>query len=79
MGRAIAVEQRISIRRRPGNEFAAHRATGAGATIWIGNSTVSGNENGLHAQIGGAIRSYATNTVNGNANDGAASSTVVMK
>jgi hypothetical protein len=54
-------------------------ATGAGATIWIGNSTVSGNENGLHAQIGAAIRSYATNKVNGNANDGAATSTILMK
>ena len=54
-------------------------ATGAGATVWIGNSTVSGNENGLHAQIGAAIRSYETNKVNGNANDGAASSAVATK
>ncbi len=54
-------------------------ANGAGTTIWIGNSTVSGNENGLFAQAGAAIRSYATNKVNGNANDGAATSTVLMK
>ena len=54
-------------------------ANGAGTTIWIGNSTVSGNNTGLHAQVSAAIRSYATNKVNGNANDGAATSTVPMK
>ena len=53
-------------------------ATGVGATIWIGNSTVSGNETGLHAQ-GAAIHSYATNKVNGNTTDGAPSSTVTMR
>jgi hypothetical protein len=54
-------------------------ATGAGATIWIGNSTVSGNATGLHAQISATISSYATNKVNGNTTDGAPSSTVTMR
>jgi hypothetical protein len=54
-------------------------ATGAGATIWIGNSTVSGNQTGLHAQVSAAISSYATNKVNGNDTDGAPSSTVTMR
>jgi hypothetical protein len=54
-------------------------ATGAGVTIWIGNSTVSGNQTGLQAQASAAIRSYATNQVNGNDTDGAPSSTVMMR
>jgi hypothetical protein len=54
-------------------------ATGAGATIWIGNSTVSGNATGLHAQVSAAIRSYGTNKVNGNATDGAPTSTVATR
>ena len=54
-------------------------ANGAGTTLWIGNSTASGNQTGLFAQVGGAIRSYATNKVNGNATDGAVTSTVATK
>jgi hypothetical protein len=54
-------------------------ANGAGTTLWLGNSTASGNENGIHAQVSAAIRSYETNQVNGNATDGTPSSIVTMK
>jgi hypothetical protein len=54
-------------------------ANGAGATIRIGNSTVTGNINGLFAN-GGAIASYGTNKVNGNtAANGDPTSTITMK
>ena len=55
-------------------------ATGAGATIRIGNSTVAGNANtGLLAFLGGVIESYGTNKVNGNGADGAPTSTILKK
>ena len=54
-------------------------ASGAGATIRIGDSTVSGNATGLAPAGGGVIESYGTNKVNGNGNDGAPTSTIGMK
>jgi hypothetical protein len=54
-------------------------ASGAGATIRIGDSTVSGNNTGLDASGGGVIESYGTNKVNGNNSDGAPTSTIAMK
>ncbi len=58
-------------------------AVGAGATIRIGDSTVTGNGTGLFFS-GAAILSYGTNKVNGNGtpavpNDGAPSGPVAMK
>lgn len=41
-----------------------------GATIRIGESTVTGNANGLTTSSGGTIASYGTNKVNGNGTDG---------
>ena len=52
--------------------------SGAGATIRIGDSTVSGNATGL-ATSGGAIASYQTNKINGNSNDGVTPTTVAYK
>ena len=55
-------------------------ASGAGATIRIGDSTVSGNTFGLSVSAsGGAIVSYGTNQVNGNGTDGTTTSTIGMK
>jgi hypothetical protein len=54
-------------------------ASNAGATIRIGDSTVSGNTNTGLFNSGGAIVSYGTNKVNGNGTDGVPSSTIAMK
>jgi hypothetical protein len=54
-------------------------ASSAGATIRIGDSTVSGNTTGLSAVSGGVIDSYGTNKVDGNGTDGAPTSTIAMK
>jgi hypothetical protein len=55
-------------------------ANGAGATIRIGDSTVSGNATGLFPTGGGVIASYGTNKVNGNGTDGAPTGTpIAMK
>ena len=54
-------------------------ASGAGATIRIGNSTVSGNQVGMASFGGGVIQSYGTNKVNGNGTDGDPSSTIASK
>jgi len=53
-------------------------ATGAGAIIRIGNSTVTGNTTGLSASAGQII-SYETNQVDGNGTDGSPTSTIAMK
>jgi hypothetical protein len=50
---------------------------GAGATIRIGDSTVTGNGTGLSAI--NAILSYGTNKVDGNGSDGAPTGTIAMK
>jgi hypothetical protein len=55
------------------------QATNAGATIQIGDSTVTRNSTGLKPFSGGVINSYGTNKVNGNTNDGAATNTIPMK
>jgi len=54
-------------------------ADGAGATIRIGDSTVTGNNIGLSTSTGGVIDSYGTNKVNGNGSDGAPTNTIAMK
>lgn len=54
-------------------------ASGAGATIRIGDSTVTGNSTGLSASGGGVIDSYGTNKVDGNGSDGAPTNTITMK
>ena len=54
------------------------RSSGTGATIRIGDSTVTGNANGLLFTSSGVIRSYGTNKVNGNTIDGTPS-LVAMK
>ena len=76
-GTRLVVERSAAV--NSGGPGVGFFANGAGTTIWIGNSTASGNETGLHVQVGAAIRSYATNKVNGNNTDGAATSTVLMK
>ena len=46
-------------------------ATGVGATVRIGNSTVIGNtQRGLLVSNSGLIHSYGTNKLHGNGNDG---------
>ena len=42
------------------------QAFGTFATIWLGNSTISGNATGLSSSTGAAIVSYETNRINGN-------------
>jgi hypothetical protein len=49
------------------------------ATIFIGDSTVSGNGTGLSTTSGGVIASYGTNKVNGNGTDGVMPTPVAMK
>jgi len=61
------------------NNDAGIFAGGAGATIRIGDSTVSGNFTGLATGGAGVIDSYGTNKVDGNGTDGAPTSTIVMK
>jgi hypothetical protein len=46
------------------------RSSGTGATLRIGDSTVTGNANGLVVTTGGVMQSYETNKVNGNSIDG---------
>jgi hypothetical protein len=48
-------------------------------TIWIGDSTISGSLAVGFVSGGGASASYGTNKVNGNANDGAATTSAAMK
>jgi hypothetical protein len=47
------------------------RSEGAGATVRLAKSTVTGSEIALGAQPGGAILSYGDNRVSGNVSDGA--------
>jgi hypothetical protein len=54
-------------------------ASGAGATIRIGDSTVTANGGFGFFNGTGTIVSYETNRVNGNGNDGAPTSTVAHK
>jgi hypothetical protein len=53
--------------------------SGANATIWIGDSTISGNSGIGFVSSGGVSASYGTNKVNGNATDGAATSSAALK
>jgi len=55
------------------------QASGAGATIQIGDSTVTRNGTGLKPFNGGVINSYGTNKVNGNGSDGAATNIIPMR
>jgi len=61
------------------NGDAGIRSEGAGATIRIGDSTVSGNTLGLSTSGGGVIDSYGTNQVNGNGTDGTPTNVIGMK
>ena len=45
-------------------------ADGAGTTIRIGNSVVSGNQNGVGTSNGGTLQSYKNNEINNNSSDG---------
>jgi len=54
-------------------------ANGAGVTIRIGDSTVTGNTTGLSTQSSGTIASYGTNKVNGNGTNGDPTSVIDMK
>ena len=53
--------------------------SGPNATIWIGNSTISGNSGIGFVSSGGVSASYGTNQVNGNAADGAATRGAALK
>jgi hypothetical protein len=48
------------------NNFYGIVADGAGATLWIGQSTVTGNVDGWDALNSGFVQSYGTNQINGN-------------
>ena len=61
------------------NNFHGIFTSGANATIWIGDSTISGNAGIGFVSSGGASASYGTNQVNGNATDGAATTTAAHK
>ena len=52
------------------NNLTGVSAHGANATIRIGNSTVTGNQNGLVSVLSGAILSYGTNKMDGNDTEG---------
>jgi hypothetical protein len=52
---------------------------GASSTVRITNTTVTGNGTGLLPSGGGAIVSFHTNNVQGNASDGAATSTITQQ
>ena len=45
-------------------------ASGAGTTIRINSSTITGNATGVSAVGGGVLRSYKNNAINGNTSDG---------
>jgi hypothetical protein len=70
---AVTIDRSASV-----NNASGIVANGAGATIRLGNSTVTGNINGLFAN-GGIIASYGTNKVNGNTFNGTPTSTIAMK
>lgn len=55
------------------------RVDGPGATVFVGDSTISGNDTGLLTTSGGIINSYKTNKVNGNTIDGTPTATVLYK
>ena len=59
-----------------------HHGVGVGSansTIWIGDSTISGNAGIGFTSGGGASASYGTNKVNGNGTDGAATTSAAHK
>ena len=55
------------------------QASGAGARIHIGDSTVTRNGTGLKPFNGGVINSYGSNKVDGNTSDGAATNIIPMR
>lgn len=61
------------------NNFHGISVGGANTTLWIGDSTISGNSGIGFVSSGGASVSYGTNKVNGNATDGAATSSTAHK
>ena len=44
-------------------------SNGAGATLWIGQTTVTGNGSGWQVFWGGVLQSYGNNQINDNAAD----------
>ena len=61
------------------NNFHGTFTSGPNATIWIGDSTISGNAGIGFVSSGGVSASYGTNKVNGNTTDGAATSSAAHK
>jgi hypothetical protein len=54
-------------------------AQGAGTTVQIGESSITGNAVGLKTLSGGVIESYGDNKVRGNATDGSPTTVVAFK
>jgi hypothetical protein len=52
------------------NKTVGVQAIGAGATVFLGNSTVTGNTTGVLTQTSGQILSMKNNMINGNTTDG---------
>jgi hypothetical protein len=61
------------------NNMTGIRASGPGAIVHLGESTVHGNVLGLEVDNGGVIASYGTNKVSGNGTDGNPTSTIAYK
>jgi hypothetical protein len=57
------------------NNLTGIGAFGPDATVWIADTTVSGNGTGLNTTSSGVIVSYGTNKVNGNGTNGVPTST----
>lgn len=52
------------------------QVSGAGATIRLSNTTITGNTTGINILAGGAVVSFGNNRVINNTTDGAPSSTI---
>jgi len=65
------------------NSTIGHNSVGIAADqsaiVRVGQSTVTANQTGWQATNGGQIESYGNNNVNGNASDGAPSSTMALR
>lgn len=61
------------------NNFHGVGVGAANSTMWIGDSTITGNAGNGFVSSGGASASYGTNKVNGNGADGAATTSAAMK
>ena len=70
----MMVDRSVSV-----NNFHGVGVGSANSTMWIGDSTISGNIGIGFTSGGGASASYGTNKVNGNATDGAATTSAAHK